>query len=165
MPSSHPTPSHQNKLILSTGEGNKTINIMEADKIIEGNRFIAEFLGYKVFNKRYPLNHGIGAPEAFEGYKSMIVQKAKYHTSWDWLMPVVEKIESIRHPEYGWFQVSVQGNSCSIQSEHLWKVLQGHPNKTYKAYTSDPDAIFPTKIESTWYVVVEFIKWYNTHQQ
>lgn len=54
------------------------------------NETIGAFMGYKMYNKRYPRNHGIGAPEAHE--KCMIIQKAKYHSSWDALMPVVQKI-------------------------------------------------------------------------
>jgi len=50
------------------------------------NKLIAEFMGYRLFgtkcrkpNLRYNLNEDL-APMQF-------------HTSWDWLMPVVEKIE------------------------------------------------------------------------
>lgn len=50
------------------------------DNIIEMNEAIGVFMGYKMYDKRYPRNHGIGAPEV-EPERCMIIQKAKYHTS------------------------------------------------------------------------------------
>src|ERR1044072_3730139 len=73
----------------------KPVQMDKQEEILKGNKLMAEFMGFTVFHKRYPRNHGIGAPEA--EWKDMIVEKAKYHTSWDWLMPVVEKIEKINH--------------------------------------------------------------------
>lgn len=52
-------------------------------------------MGWRWFDKRYPRNHGIGAPEAFEWTNDIIIQKAKYHSSWDSLMPVFSKINTI----------------------------------------------------------------------
>lgn len=63
------------------------------NSIAANNRLIAEFMGFRVFEKRYPRNHGIGAPEA--EWKDCILEKLKYHKSWSELMPVVEKIASI----------------------------------------------------------------------
>ena len=51
--------------------------------IEEGNKLIAEFVGAKLTKGNFYLLDGeILAHEA----------DLKYHTSWDWLMPVVEKI-------------------------------------------------------------------------
>lgn len=63
---------------------------MTEEKIIEGNTLIAEFMGYTVYRKRYPRNHGIGAPEA--EWKDIIIEKAKFHKSWDAIMPVITQI-------------------------------------------------------------------------
>jgi hypothetical protein len=64
------------------------------------NESIGIFMGYKMYDKRYPRNHGIGAPEA-EPEKCMIIQKAKYHSSWDRLKPVIDEIfkYALAHPE------------------------------------------------------------------
>ena len=45
------------------------------------NKLIAEFMGYKVGERR-------------RGGGYMPENEMKYDTSWDWLMPVVEKIEN-----------------------------------------------------------------------
>ncbi len=48
--------------------------------IEENNKLIAEFMN---------VDH-VDIDQAYEDYGEL-----KYHTSWDWLMPVVEKIESL----------------------------------------------------------------------
>jgi hypothetical protein len=128
---------------------------MKEEKIDTGNRLIAEFMGFSI--KEF---HGMlclcGEDESPWDYDP--IHFFAPHQSWSDLMPVVEKIESIRDEEYGWFRVDIASNSCSIQSEHLWRSVQG---EDVEAYISDPNAILNTKIESTWYNVVEFIEWWN----
>jgi hypothetical protein len=66
----------------------------------------------------------------------------KYDTSWDELMPVVEKIE------YVGFHVLIEQNYCRIGEEldiRVWTVNQ--------------------KIEAVYNAVVQFIKWYNSQKQ
>jgi Tfp pilus assembly protein PilZ len=72
-----------------------------------------------------------------DGFSSM----AKYHSSWDWLMPVIEKITDM-------------------------KIYYSD----YKAETSslfDDGGIFiNTKfISSTWEDVIAFIEWYNANNK
>lgn len=64
------------------------------EEIIEGNKLIAEFMNYNDVDcsyckNNYDCNHiqcGLSKEE-----KEELLQ---YHTSWDWLMGVVEKIEA-----------------------------------------------------------------------
>lgn len=65
----------------------------------------------------------------------------RYDTSWDWLMPVVEKIETEK------FSVMIIGKYTRIQRPH-----------PYKEFATD---ICDSKIQSAYKAVVEFIKWYN----
>ena len=94
---------------------------MNSTEILEGNKLIAEFL-----NQKLPSNSD------FDIYL--------YHSSWDWLMPVVEKIESLNHPVY------INSNNCVIYEKvgrnHGWFI----------------DNYADTKIEATWISCVEFIK-------
>jgi len=65
-------------------------------EIIEGNKLIAEFMGF-IWEEKY---NGFYKPnpewDIYNGKKSWTEKidagKAKYHTSWDWLMPVCKKI-------------------------------------------------------------------------
>jgi hypothetical protein len=71
----------------------------------------------------------------------------KYDTSWDWLMPVVEKIESLGYYNNNFKNTRDQKYYCSFHDKDCETV----------AHTS-PDY---TKIDSFYKAVVEFIKLYN----
>jgi hypothetical protein len=63
--------------------------------IEENNRLIAEFMGQLFHNGNTCLpehNRYIGEGNYSSFFK---VTDLKYHESWDWLMPVVEKVSSI----------------------------------------------------------------------
>lgn len=99
------------------------------------NELIAEFMGFR---------YGQNADK--NGFM-------KYNKSWDWLMPVVEKIESLpEHPLYKKyrFSVSIKNNSCEISFARLSKGEPGHNHYEGK-----------TKIDAVYKSVIDFIKWYN----
>jgi hypothetical protein len=72
---------------------------MKKEEIIEGNRLIVEFMGLR------PFDTGLGfaiSPDhchcneateekAMKGFSEI----ARYHSSWDWLIPVCRKFEGI----------------------------------------------------------------------
>lgn len=131
------------------------------------NRLLAEFLGWKYvawndFTKPEPDKRNMGWYEhsTMLGFKLFCRSDSQlpFTRNWNYLMKVIDKIESIRHPEYGWFMVSVQSNVCHIHSQHLSRAM-GEPDIV--AYMSDPNAVFPTKIESVWYNCVQFVKFYD----
>lgn len=101
-------------------------------KTTEGNnRMIAEFMGASGFD--------------------MLGEKVepKYHTSWDWLMPVVEKIESIKNEHGFTYSVRMSGKFCTVESVNYSMIdmqLKGAGN---------------TKLQATYQAVVQFIEWYN----
>lgn len=75
-----------------------------------------------------------------------------YHSSWDWLMPVVEKIESLKGDN--WIVlVTIKHCQCSIKYFHLYK------EKRVEFITG-----CSTKRKAIYKVVVEFIKWYNKNK-
>jgi hypothetical protein len=90
-------------------------------KATEGNKLIAEFMDHPS-----------------KGLSSVIAHSTlKYHTSWDWLMPVVRKIVEL---------CCDQDNDYLFESDH---------------YTSILDTVPVAIIEDVHKVVVEFIQWYN----
>lgn len=116
----------------------------------ENNILIAEFLGWKFYNNLLTFDESLFTFSESNVFKLDL----KFHSSWDWLMPVVEKIETLfllpdifimydsREDFKGWYW-SVSGvkdlhKECSTE------------NKREK-----------TKIEATYNAVIEFIKWYN----
>lgn len=127
---------------------------MTQEEIIEGNKIIAKFFNLK--------------KEEFIGYDVSIFMHSKscrtltedlhFHKDWCWLMPIVEKIESIYDEHHGYFGVYISSNTCTIQGTNLHLAIK-NLSKYGSVYYRE--VILDSKIESTWYSVVEFIKWYN----
>jgi len=67
----------------------------------------------------------------------------QFHTSWDWLMPVVEKIESLRDANGDAYRFTIDMCNAQIEGTHI-EIIGG-------AY----------KLNTTYKAVVEFIKTYN----
>jgi len=111
---------------------------MTPKEIIEGNQLIVEFYGDISGITSYP----------DEGYE--------FHSSWDWLMPVVEKIESIKDEYHGRFGVHISSNTCTIQATNF-RSNERMAEPPYYFITVTVN----TKLDATWLVVVQFIKWYN----
>lgn len=111
----------------------------------EGNELIALFMGYK-------LGWWIPGEKQVKQYlspndKALYLKDFKYHCSWNWLMPVVEKIESLEltYSNRPYFpRVELINKVCVIE---LRTETLAFPGKS--------------KIEATWTTVIEFIKWYN----
>lgn len=120
---------------------------MSEQEILEGNKLIAEFMG--IYNSQLLLNinENIGSqyiPYLGDDY----ISNLKFHSSWDWLMPVVEKIENDLQDS---FNVDIiNKNQCEI-------VRNG--NEFICGYGFE--TINHSKIEAVYNSIVEFIKWYN----
>ena len=125
------------------------------ENITENNKLIVEFMEVdKQIISTGDIHSWNDAPfyytteDSKEKVINNIAKYSKYHTSYDWLMPVVEKIEN--HHEY--CDVLICPVGCSISVTRL------SINDTYYCQI-DNDA--GTKIEGVYASVVEFIKWYN----
>jgi hypothetical protein len=114
----------------------------------ENNKLIAEFMElvkedrYLSFETgRYCKKDNDGcypAPVKVYIKDGRTVHYLKYHSSWEWLMPVVEKIE------HTYAYVNIKG--CHVKISTL------------------VDVNAPTKLEAVYKAVVEFIKWYNENK-
>ena len=118
--------------------------------ILQGNKLIAEFMGLEI------ITDGISWFDT--NYKSL----GNYDSSWDWLMPAVEKIAQLPtdYPD-GLFKylVHVEINPITgIEIEHTYKRNFDREDGVYvKVYEHD-------FITDVWVGVVEFIKWYNLNK-
>ena len=123
--------------------------------IIENNKLIAEFMG--VFDKILStgnIHSWSDAPYYYttEDTREKVIKNiskySKYSNDWNWLMKVVEKIESIEDCVY---QVDILQEGCKILKRCCLLI-----DKRVGKLESDT-----TKIESVYNACVEFIKWYN----
>jgi hypothetical protein len=113
----------------------------------ENNQLIAEFMNLDMYppHDDYPLLYDYSPVDQDPQWYA--IEELQYHTSWDWLMPVVEKIESIGYEV--------------ITSESRCKIKHNTDHSIQEVVSID---ILGTKIEATHQAVVEFIKWYNENK-
>lgn len=120
---------------------------MEKETIKEGNEIIAKFMSNGQLYP-HPSMSGSTAPMGYKLPNGWWNKDAlEYHSSWDWLMPVVEKIESLG------FQFFIHNEGSYMRK---WHWMGNFP---------DFGNMGETKIQAAWNVVTEFIKWYNTQPQ
>ena len=104
--------------------------LREQEDIMRDNQIIAEFMGY---------------PElGTEGDFSYL----KYHTSWDWLMEVVEKIESDERYDVEILQYGT-------------RIIERTKTDLIEVVNNIADISFDSKIEHTYDAIVKFINEYN----
>lgn len=105
--------------------------------IINGNRLISNFMDYKFLNKKEYAKE-VGCPE-YE-MDNLPDCNCYYHSSWDWLMPVIHKIL---------FNTDIN-NKNNVEWEKLIQNIQS--------------SLLNCEITNLYNTVVEFINWYNNNE-
>ena len=83
-------------------------------KPIENNRIIAEFMGFTKDSKELYLIDDYTLRSEDE-YQATYVDEMKYHSSWDWLMPVVSKCREESNAEDShWEAIYYSLEGCDI---------------------------------------------------
>tara|TARA_R110001606_G_scaffold378611_1_gene538360 strand:- start:63 stop:413 length:351 start_codon:yes stop_codon:yes gene_type:complete len=104
------------------------------------NKLIAEFMG--MANERHSDGRYLFTTDIDElkGADTRFWEELYFHVSWDWLMPVVEKIESLRDTNGNAYRFTI--DMCNAQIEGTTIEVSGG---SYKR-------------DATYQAVVEFIK-------
>ena len=87
---------------------------------MEDNKLIAEFDGWKLSSD------GITYMNPQDKDDCWITEEMKYHTSWDWLMPVVERIKDIEYTRRGYDDEMDKIDNvltCDLRIENLYKAV------------------------------------------
>ena len=122
---------------------------------MNNNKLIAEFMGMTYGD---PNDNSVMT----QGSEVIPIESMEYHTSWDWLMPVVEKIEREHKAN---FRIKCTWNEFTDYSIHqvIVNIEQGEMSKdksciydSKKIYDYIGDAV-KDKREATYKAVVEFI--------
>lgn len=117
---------------------------MEQKEVIEGNHLIAFFMGAKEHDEfsGHPLLD-LGefiktTPFQEPGVWILGDGQVKYHSSWDWIMPVIKKIAIIVSDK-----------------------LADNYSDAKSRWTPIANELQNCNIENVWFCVVKFIEWYN----
>ena len=133
---------------------------METNEILKGNKLIAEFMKAKNENSDIyylpEFGHYFNSYGQIEYNECFRSNELKYHSSWDWLMPIVAKIFKL-----GYVCV-FYGNHCCIQDK-LSFTNSKQINK-YPYYIDTYSLNEDTLIEAVFEAIVKFIKWYNDNK-
>jgi hypothetical protein len=134
---------------------------MKAKDAKKGNELIAKFIGMKFARASHGTDsHGeYFAPSRWINEKGVgYTTSLNYHKDWNWLMPVVEKIENtnVSYRDFYGHAVIIDNWNCTIKD-----CLGGEIRCTINPSSSK----ISSKIEATWVAVVEFIKWYNNDKR
>ena len=139
----------------------KEQNLQEPQKqalnipVVSGSALIAEFLGSKFINdapEDYP-NGYYYQPEGMEyDCPTGIPEDWCFESSWDWLMPVVEKIEK---------EFTVKIIRYSDELSNVCEIETTDNDPLQITYTFGYDYDGKTKINVVFDAVIDFIQWWN----
>ena len=125
------------------------------NNIVENNKIIAEFLDWEFDDLSETFETPflkLVEPQAFgdEQFSCKLQDfELEFHSDWNWLMRVVEKIENLQDE-----------NNCAIYNvqieQSFTEIIDNHTSETI-IYNIDADS----KIEAVYTACVEFIQWYN----
>jgi hypothetical protein len=108
---------------------------------MKDNALIAEFMGEVVFESQEQMQ---AVPlEELKPYR--YIEQLQYNTSWDWLMPVVERISQIHRETFKYDFKEIAAGRWPKDDKYLDVIAAPSSTPISEAYSS----------------VVEFIRWYN----
>jgi hypothetical protein len=113
------------------------------------NHLIAKFMG-GTLSDHPKLNYvkvwsGQNCPDNIRGRLDLSTT-LKYDIDWNWLMPVIDKIESLNLWEF-----DIYRQSCEVSFDDI--------------FLANPITFTrSTRLEATYSAVIAFLKWYNTQQ-
>ena len=131
---------------------------MTQKQINNGNKLIAEFDGVEIVDgiiMRSPDMH-----RASEWYGWKANECLQYHFSWNWLMPVWEKIGELKSKKFQIDDMEIRTSKCCIKSSPIPYARNTSFISLYIIGEDGCENLF----EATFGVIVEFIKWYNKNK-
>lgn len=110
----------------------------------ENNILLAQFIGWELYNNLLTFDESLFTFSE----SNVFILDLKFHSDWNWLMEVVEKIERYLYDEQGTeFKIDVfAGASIYIPKTKI------HIHFPYNN---------SSKIEAVYNACIDFVKWYN----
>jgi hypothetical protein len=107
----------------------------------DNNKLLAEFMGWESNESKTVYYEPIDEVKGIGGFD---IENLPFD-NWNWLMQVVEKIESYN---YGATLFIIEDERCHVNTQNGFEI----------------DSVGHTKIEAVYNACVEFVKWYNTQE-
>ncbi len=138
--------------------------------VLEGNKLIAKFLKFyfRDENTCQPIRGWVTGSENMTYNPETYL---KFHSSWDWLMPVIDKIEALDMSDHHYKWGEGEEEHCNFMGFEfdMRPLTNGYAASIYMELQLDPpervggdyNKKYPTRIEAAWNTVVEFIQYYN----
>jgi len=126
---------------------------------LENNKLIAEFLGWRL--RKMPVHMRGGTIWMSQHTTSTFCAeegRELFHESWDWLMPVVDKIRLMDR------KVTIEAEYYVAHSTNRAEIMN------FRTFPKEPKIVVfyrgaeGTLLNATYEAVVEFIQWYNTQK-
>lgn len=143
---------------------------METVTTEQGNKLIAEFMGATHepqsdrYNEHLLFEPEVAPPVWYVGHDRewhtrnerlrvaiLDLSNLKYHSSWDWLMPVVEKIE------LAGYEIEITSNYVRITEG----TPQGDGGKYFKIIADVDSDTMVVSIRTLWLAVIDFLTYLN----
>ena len=124
---------------------------------MENNKLIAEFMGnIPIFENEYKM--------VTHNNMCYGIDELKYDTDWNWLMPVVERIESLGVKSIRYIDFHIMPDAIIVTNQDNEENPLILINRSEGIGSVQKDIImFETKLQATYKAVVEFINWHNEH--
>lgn len=120
---------------------------MTNEEILEGNILIAEFMQYNDIDCHECKHSGVCNHLQCGLSTQEKIEQFKFHSSWDWLMLAVEKIERLLFPNDVFYNIHILSGCCVC-------IISSDVN-IFGEYSES------TKKLTVFKAIVEFVKWYN----
>ncbi|KKN20939.1 hypothetical protein LCGC14_0930500 [marine sediment metagenome] len=145
---------------------------MKDKEILKNNKLIAEFMGYRdghapcFFTNPYKCTCDYHKTHGEYDDDDEEDDEPKYNSSWDWLMPVVEKIEKLGVSTNIHYYSGVKVSEFTMDIPKRLSI-EGHGSSFlgYKMEYGNSNNSKQTKIEAVYEIVIKFIKWYNDEER
>ena len=124
-------------------------------KTEENNRLIAEFMGWKSGTRTKELSNREIFDVLISPDKSTVLRveselyRLRYYISWNWLMPVVERINRCKYEDKETAYLRTFGIIYEVTGDYMVR------------FNRCPLFEAETLIEATYLAVVDFIEWHN----
>lgn len=136
---------------------------MTQEEILEGNKLIAEFMEVERFSNTafiYPRCYPFVIDDLNKQNKTRRIQVSdtKYHSSWDWLMPVVERIFKM----YEWDKFYYNPTMAYFYLSAKIKIYTGSKDNDFGTCGDMEYKYIKCDNNPLYVAVIEFIKWHKT---